>query len=123
MSDKQDALRRARNSLEKARTDKNIAKRDIKVWESEIARLEAMPELLPPPGFHVDIVRFNKRYSGNSKVYRYAAIRVTPGTWYLTGSTSPQALSWDALARFIEEDNTLAPRYWAAEIVGSPITK
>lgn len=123
MSDKQDALRRAHDHLEQARTNKVLAKRDIKTWEAEIARLEAMPELLPQPPLHVDIIRFNKRFVGGGRVYRYAAIRVTPGVWYLTGSTSPQQLTWDALARFIEEDNTLVPRYWNAEVVGAPINK
>lgn len=121
--DHREQLRQKRQSLTAFKDTKARAKGNIKRLKREIAELEAMPDWLPQPPLHVDVIRFNKRYSGNGKVYRYAAIRVTPGVWYVTGSTSPQQLSWEALARFIEEDNSLVPRYWHAEVVGAPITK
>lgn len=73
--------------------------------EQEAAWLRSMTE---PVGIEdgTNVIYFEKTLNSGGKVYSYAALK-TPHGWYVTGKTSPQALSWDALIQWIGPDATV----------------
>jgi hypothetical protein len=101
-------LRRKRQALANFEDTKNSAKEAIKRLKREIAELEAKPTLSPPP-FNATIT-FYKQFEIGGKNYRYAAL-YADGYWYLTGAYSPQRITWDELADFIEKDNLFPVEY------------
>jgi hypothetical protein len=102
-----ETLRRKRQALANFEDTRDNAKASIKVLKREIAELEAKPALPTP---REDVIRFNKQFVKYGTIYKYAAIR-SGNRWYLTGAQSPQNLTWDQLAEFIEKDNNLIVGY------------
>lgn len=51
-------------------------------------------------------ISFSKKFSDSTTRYEYVAIR-TNGSWYVSGATGPQGVSWKTLAKFIAKDNRL----------------
>lgn len=109
-------LTNKRNELAAARRRKAAIKNTINNLKKSIDELESAPRLPRPTG---TMIQFDKRFLRNGPTYKYIAIEVN-GRWYLTGPTSPQNISWDRLADFIQQDN-FAPIKYTPLIKAAPV--
>lgn len=77
----------------KGKRKRELIQKQIDHLYEEIRKLDAYPEDDLPDG---SIISFDKTFGLHINVYNYAAIKVE-GLWYLTGTKSPKAYTWDEL--------------------------
>lgn len=86
------------NAIDRRKRQAELA---IERAQAELDRLYRLPDEPVVEDDAPNVIYFQKRFSPNSRVYDYAAIKASDGLWYTTGPQSPKGYSWDRLIEWI----------------------
>jgi hypothetical protein len=95
------------NAIERRKRQAEAA---IQRAQAELDRLYRLPDEPVVEDDAPNVIYFQKRFSPNSRLYDYAAIKASDGLWYTTGPQSPKGYTWDRLVEWMfdgHEDLTI----------------
>lgn len=95
------------NAIERRKAQVQAA---IERAQAELDRLYRLPDEPVVEDDAPNVIYFQKRFSPNSRLYDYAAIKASDGLWYTTGPQSPKGYTWDRLVEWMfdgHEDLTI----------------
>jgi hypothetical protein len=95
------------NAIERRKRQAELA---IERAQAELDRLYRLPDEPVVEDDAPNVIFFQKRFSPNSRLYDYSAIKANDGLWYTTGPQSPKGYTWDRLVEWMfdgHEDLTI----------------
>lgn len=77
-----------------------------------LQRVEEKLRKLPPEPPRQSVVRFDRKFAGNPKVYSYVAVRIDD-RWFLSGREERDPMHWSELVQFAKRGTIRRATGWA----------